>query len=87
MTDRPATGLTRDFAVSVLVVWRSQVLLHRHRKLGIWLPPGGHVDRLKGSLPDMPTGLDYDDGLSLSGSPRNDEGPRGFDIKIGRAHV
>jgi len=38
------------------------------------------VDRLKGSLPDMPTGLDYDDGLSLSGSPRNDEGPRGFDI-------
>lgn len=50
MTDRPATGLTRDFAVSVLVVWRSQVLLHRHRKLGIWLPPGGHVE--PGELPD-----------------------------------
>lgn len=50
MTDRPATGLTRDVAVSVLVVWRSQVLLHRHRKLGIWLPPGGHVE--PGELPD-----------------------------------
>ena len=40
----PDTGLTRDFAVSVFVVWRSQVLLHRHRKLGLWLPPGGHVE-------------------------------------------
>lgn len=37
-------GSTRDFAVSVLVVWRSQVLLHKHRKLGLWLPPGGHVE-------------------------------------------
>lgn len=37
-------SLTRDFAVSVFVVWRSTVLLHRHRKLGLWLPPGGHVE-------------------------------------------
>lgn len=40
----PAHGLTRDFAVSVFVVWRSRVLLHKHRKLGLWLPPGGHVE-------------------------------------------
>jgi 8-oxo-dGTP pyrophosphatase MutT (NUDIX family) len=39
-----ATSPTRDFAVSVFVVWRSAVLLHRHRKLGLWLPPGGHVE-------------------------------------------
>ncbi len=42
--------MTRDLAVSVLVVWRARVLLHRHRKLGIWLPPGGHVE--PGELPD-----------------------------------
>lgn len=36
--------VTRDFAVSTFVVWRGQVLLHRHHKLGIWLPPGGHVE-------------------------------------------
>lgn len=27
-----------------------RVLLHRHRKLGLWLPPGGHID--EGELPD-----------------------------------
>ncbi len=36
--------VTRDWAVSVFVVWRARVLLHRHRKLGLWLPPGGHVE-------------------------------------------
>jgi len=35
---------TRDFAVSAFVVWDGKVLLHRHHKLGIWLPPGGHVE-------------------------------------------
>ena len=39
-----AGEVTRDWAVSVFVVWRSRVLLHRHRKLGLWLPPGGHVE-------------------------------------------
>ena len=37
-------AVTRDWAVSVFVVWRGRVLLHRHRKLGVWLPPGGHVE-------------------------------------------
>ena len=26
------------------MVWHGLVLLHPHRKLGIWLPPGGHVE-------------------------------------------
>ncbi len=42
--------MTRDWAVSVFVVWNGQVLLHHHRKLGLWLPPGGHVE--VGELPD-----------------------------------
>lgn len=33
-----------------MVVWQGRVLLHAHRKLGIWLPPGGHVER--DELPD-----------------------------------
>lgn len=37
-------SLTRDFAATVFVVWRGQVALHRHEKLGLWLPPGGHVE-------------------------------------------
>ncbi len=30
---------SRRFTVAVFVVWEGKVLLHFHRKLGIWLPP------------------------------------------------
>ncbi len=32
------------------MVWRGALLLHRHAKLGIWLPPGGHIE--PNELPD-----------------------------------
>jgi 8-oxo-dGTP pyrophosphatase MutT (NUDIX family) len=35
----------RHFTVAVFVVWEGIVLLHLHRKLAMWLPPGGHVER------------------------------------------
>ncbi len=41
---------TRDWAATVFVLWRGRLLLHRHRKLDMWLPPGGHVER--DELPD-----------------------------------
>jgi len=40
----------RHFTVAVFVVWEEKVLLHRHRKLVMWLPPGGHIER--DELPD-----------------------------------
>lgn len=46
--DRRESG--RHFTVAVFVVWDGCVLLHRHRKLGMWLPPGGHIE--PGELPD-----------------------------------
>lgn len=42
--------MTRDLAVATFVVWRGSVLLLLHRKLGKWLPPGGHVEA--NELPD-----------------------------------
>ncbi len=33
-----------DFTASVYVVQAGKVLLHKHKKLGIWLPPGGHIE-------------------------------------------
>ena len=42
---------TRDFTVAVFVVWQGSVLLHPHRKLGLWLPPGGHIEA--NELPDQ----------------------------------
>lgn len=44
------TELTRDFTATTFVVWQGGVLLHRHKKLGHWFPPGGHVE--PNELPD-----------------------------------
>src|SRR2546423_7272945 len=40
----------RHFTVAVFVVHDGRVLLHYHRKLGKWLPPGGHIEA--NELPD-----------------------------------
>jgi len=40
----------RHFTVAACVQWEGKILLHFHRKLGRWLPPGGHIKR--GELPD-----------------------------------
>ena len=40
----------RHFTVAVFVVHQGRVLLHYHRKLGKWLPPGGHIE--DNELPD-----------------------------------
>ena len=36
--------VTRDLAATVFVAWRGKLLMHRHRKLAMWLPCGGHVE-------------------------------------------
>ncbi|MBM3260988.1 NUDIX domain-containing protein [Candidatus Kaiserbacteria bacterium] len=33
-----------DFTISVMVVDNGKVFLHKHKKRGIWLPPGGHIE-------------------------------------------
>ena len=42
--------MTRDFTVATFVVHEGKVLLLWHRKLGMWLPPGGHIE--PNELPD-----------------------------------
>jgi 8-oxo-dGTP pyrophosphatase MutT (NUDIX family) len=37
--------ITRHFTATTFIVRRDRVLLHLHKKLGIWLPVGGHIDR------------------------------------------
>jgi 8-oxo-dGTP pyrophosphatase MutT (NUDIX family) len=46
----PASEVLRHFTVAVFVVHDARVLLHYHRKLGKWLPPGGHIEA--NELPD-----------------------------------
>ena len=33
-----------DFTVSAYIVFENTVLLVHHKKIGIWVPPGGHVE-------------------------------------------
>lgn len=46
----PGLPVTRDFTVATFVLHRGKVLLLYHRKLQMWLPPGGHID--PNELPD-----------------------------------
>lgn len=98
----PAPAPSRDFTVAVLVVDAGRVLLHWHRKLGRWLPPGGHIE--PGELPDEAairevreetgvtptlwpeTGIDID----LPGQPVQLARPAGIqltDISPGHQHI
>jgi ADP-ribose pyrophosphatase YjhB (NUDIX family) len=43
-------GVVREWTVATFVVHRGLVLLHLHARLGLWLPPGGHVEH--GEIPD-----------------------------------
>ncbi|WP_255196296.1 NUDIX hydrolase [Halorarius litoreus] len=36
---------TRHFVATVYPVCDGATLLHEHDRLGMWLPPGGHIDR------------------------------------------
>jgi ADP-ribose pyrophosphatase YjhB (NUDIX family) len=37
--------ITRHFTATTFVVYQNKTLLHLHRSLKMWLPPGGHIDR------------------------------------------
>jgi 8-oxo-dGTP pyrophosphatase MutT (NUDIX family) len=37
--------VTRHFTATTFIVDGGKVLLHRHARQGLWLPPGGHIER------------------------------------------
>ena len=65
----------RHFTVAVFVVHAERVLLHYHRKLGKWLPPGGHVE--DNELPDDAAVREV---LEETGVRARLVGPRGLPI-------
>ena len=91
---------TRDFTVATFVVWDGRVLLLYHRKLSMWLPPGGHIE--KDELPDdaavrevlEETGIQVqlvgERGPEMVGGPRALTRPVGIQletIRPGHAHT
>lgn len=71
--------LTRDFTVATFVRHGGRLLCLRHNKLGLWLPPGGHIEPHE--LPDEAavrevkeeTGVD----VVLTSLPRHEGPPAG----------
>jgi len=67
-----------DFTASIYIVEDGKVLLHKHKKLGIWLPPGGHIeldeDPNQAALREAKeeTGLD----VEIIGNARLSEAPK-----------
>ena len=37
--------ITKHFTATTFVVYGNQTVLHFHKSLKMWLPPGGHIDR------------------------------------------
>lgn len=37
--------ITRHFTATTIIVYKNKALLHLHKKLRVWLPVGGHIDR------------------------------------------
>lgn len=37
--------ITKHFTATTIIVNKNRALLHLHKKLGIWIPVGGHIDR------------------------------------------
>lgn len=92
--------ITRDFTVATFVIHNEKVLLLWHRKLEMWLPPGGHID--PNELPDEAavrevleeTGLEVELTSPLSSppipGPRPLVRPEGIqleDISPGHQHI
>lgn len=72
----------RHFTVAVFVVHDGCVLLHYHRKLARWLPPGGHVE--DNELPDDAALREV---LEETGVRARLVGPRGLPIESPRQLV
>lgn len=47
----PVPAVDRHPVATAFVAWNGKLMLHRHPKLGIWLPCGGHVE--VGESPDQ----------------------------------
>ncbi|MES3516979.1 MAG: NUDIX domain-containing protein [Natronomonas sp.] len=64
---------TRHFVATCYVVCDGATLLHEHERLGMWLPPGGHVDR--DELPHETAVRETDEETGLDVELYTDRGP------------
>lgn len=54
-----------DFTASVFIVHEGKVLLHKHKKLGLWLQPGGHIELEDGPVETAIREVQEETGLDI----------------------
>jgi 8-oxo-dGTP pyrophosphatase MutT (NUDIX family) len=67
---------------SAIVVGRRGTVLHLHKRLGIWMQPGGHIDH--GETPDMAARREATEELGL-GVSHPPDGPRLIHVDVHEA--
>jgi 8-oxo-dGTP pyrophosphatase MutT (NUDIX family) len=67
---------------SAIIVGRRGTVLHRHRRLGRWMQPGGHIDRGEGSAAAALREAQEETGLALAHPPG---GPRLIHLDVHKA--
>ena len=72
--DRTSAHAGRHFTVAVFVVHKGKVVLMKHPRLGLWLPPGGHVE--PGETPDQTALREVLEETGLSVQLIGEKGPR-----------
>jgi 8-oxo-dGTP pyrophosphatase MutT (NUDIX family) len=62
--------MERHYTVTGYVVHEGRTLLHRHRKLSMWLPPGGHVEPDEDPVQAVLREIEEETGLTVALLPQ-----------------
>jgi 8-oxo-dGTP pyrophosphatase MutT (NUDIX family) len=76
---------TRHFTATVLIVYENRVLLHLHKKRGILLPVGGHLEQ--GELPEEAALREVREETGLSVKLYNPEASSSISEAVGVHHL
>lgn len=71
--DKPVgSTFTKHFVATALIVRNDRILLVHHRKIGLWLPPGGHVEAHEDPVEAMHREVREETGLDVTIVPAAD---------------
>lgn len=76
-----------DFTVSASIVWNKSVLLIHHKKLSIWVQPGGHIELDETPIEALWRELEEETGLPKSKLHLIDMSSHGFASTKGFRHL
>ena len=81
--DKPAgQELPKHFVATALIVRQDRILLVHHRKIGLWLPPGGHIEPQEDPVTAMKREVLEETGLFVEVVPLRKYSPMASDDTV-----